>query len=235
VSIYALSWVLRHSEAQLGPRLVLLVLADHAKDDGTFAWPAIDTIAKHARLSRRAVQAALRKLEADGAIVNRGKTKNGVVIYDVQMGAQNLHGGVAAAPQGAKLTTSRGEAASPEPSGTVKGTVSSPERSSHEPVEFGEWMGHHHVVTGMDVLRAGTQARRKIAAMYAARRKEGYSHEDLKLAVDGAWADDFRREKGHVGHESVLRPTKVADLISKGRKARAAAESRSAYDALEDR
>jgi hypothetical protein len=114
---------------------------------------------------------------------------------------------------------------------------SSPEKPSPEIPEFGEWMGHHHSVTGMDVLRAGTQARRRIASMYAARRGEGYSHEDLKLAVDGAWADEFRRENGHFGHESVLRPTKVADLISKGRRARAAAEKSAAspYAALEDR
>jgi hypothetical protein len=228
VSIFALSWVLRHSEAQLGPRLVLLVLADHAKDDGTFAWPAVDTIAKHARLSRRAAQAALRKLEQDGMVVVRGKTKNGVVIYDVVMGAQNPH---PVESEGAKLTTPGGEAASPEPSGTVN----TPSPKEGFPEDFAGWLAHHEQVTGEIVLKPGTAAHKTVAAMYDARRHERYSDEELRLASEGAWADEFRRKEGHTGPKSVLRPTMVADLIAKGRRARQQSESVSPYDALEDR
>lgn len=83
MSIHALSWVLRNSEETLGRRLVLIVLADHAKDDGTCAWPSVGTIAGHARLSRRAVQDALRKLEANGSIRKRGESQSGTGIYDV--------------------------------------------------------------------------------------------------------------------------------------------------------
>jgi hypothetical protein len=77
VSIFPLSWVLRHSEEKLGRRLVLLVLADHAKEDGSMAWPSVETIAAHARLSRRAVQDALRELEKSGAIRKRGVSQAG--------------------------------------------------------------------------------------------------------------------------------------------------------------
>lgn len=69
--------------------------------------------------------------------------------------------------------------------------------------------------------RAGTQYRAKIAAMFGARRGEGYSLADLELATVGAWEDEWRRSNGHTGHESVLRPTKVQKLIDAGRAARA--------------
>jgi hypothetical protein len=112
---------------------------------------------------------------------------------------------------------------------------SSPEKPSPGTVAFADWLAHHEKVTEAITLKRGTQAWRKVASMHAARVAEGYSPEELCLAVDGAWADDFRRENGHTGPESVLRPTKVADLIAKGRRARQQAESVSPYDALEDR
>lgn len=86
MSVHVSSWVLRHSEAKLGARLVLLVIADHASDDGTRSWCSVDTIGREARLSRRATQDALRRLEADGAIVETGKGPNGTHEYRVIMG-----------------------------------------------------------------------------------------------------------------------------------------------------
>lgn len=73
MSIRALSWVFEHSEvAHRGDLLVLLVLADHAHDDGTGAYPSVMTIARKARLSERGAQYALRRLEKVGAIVSVG-------------------------------------------------------------------------------------------------------------------------------------------------------------------
>lgn len=63
--------------------LVLLVLADHAHDDGSRAWPSINTIAVKARMTRRTVSTALRSLEAVGAIEREGKKLGGVVCYRV--------------------------------------------------------------------------------------------------------------------------------------------------------
>lgn len=86
MSVHVMSWVLRESEARLADRLVLLALADHAKADGTCAWPSVDTIRHEARLkSRRATQNALRSLESDGRIIVAGKSRAGTVIYNVLM------------------------------------------------------------------------------------------------------------------------------------------------------
>lgn len=81
-----MTWVFQHSEATQGARLVLLALADFAHDDGTKAFPSVQTLATKARLSPRAVQYALRKLQDDGAIECAGKTAvSGTTIYNVIM------------------------------------------------------------------------------------------------------------------------------------------------------
>jgi len=87
-----MSWVLRKSDSRLGQRLVLLVLADHAKDDGTSAWPSTDTIASEARMSSRQVQRCLDALERDGRIRNTGTSRAGTVIWAVNMKGDNMSG-----------------------------------------------------------------------------------------------------------------------------------------------
>jgi hypothetical protein len=85
LSVHVTSWVLEHSEARLGDRLVLLVLADHAHEDGTGAWASQQTIAREARMSERAVRYSLKRLERAGAIVRDGFTRHGTVIYSIPL------------------------------------------------------------------------------------------------------------------------------------------------------
>lgn len=65
MSIQAVSWVLDHSEAKGGERLVLIAIANH------YDWndPALVALAREARLSRSAVIRAIHRLEADGELV----------------------------------------------------------------------------------------------------------------------------------------------------------------------
>lgn len=117
MSVHVLSWVLRHSDETLGRRLVLIVLADHAKEDGTSSWPSVNTIAREARMTRRPVQAALRQLEASGAITPTGTSRQGTTIYTIEMGgAESAQGGADATREGALEKRGRGAAAAPEPS-----------------------------------------------------------------------------------------------------------------------
>jgi hypothetical protein len=234
VSIHVTSWVFRHSEAKLGARLVLLVLAEHAHDDGGRAFPSVDTIVERTRMSRRGVQEALRRLEADAMVEPYAKTKDGCTVYRVLMGGADsapaqmtASRGAESDTEGAQLTTSGGAAAAPNPSGTLHTNPSGKKRASAqtEHPEFGEWIGNHHAVTGVPVLGAGSSGRRKIAAMFAARRQDGLSLEDLKAATLGAFEDEYRRERGYFDPESVLRPTKVAKLVANGRRVLAARAS----------
>jgi helix-turn-helix protein len=84
VSVHAISWVLRYSEAQYGARLVLIVLADHADAEGQGAYPSIATIASEARLEDRQVQRVLGELVEARRIVRRaGRSPFGTIVYDL--------------------------------------------------------------------------------------------------------------------------------------------------------
>jgi hypothetical protein len=58
------SWVLSHAPSDLRPSemLVALVLAEHAAEDGTHAYPSVPVLAAKARLGERAAQLALKEL-----------------------------------------------------------------------------------------------------------------------------------------------------------------------------
>lgn len=87
MSVHVLSWVLKKSPAEKADRLVLLVLADKAGDEGAGARPAVTTIQCEARLrGRSTVQAALRTLERAGAIERLGIHKDtGCMEYRVSL------------------------------------------------------------------------------------------------------------------------------------------------------
>jgi len=90
MSVHVITWVFEYSEAQLGDRLVLLVLADHAKKDGTASWPSIATICHEARMSRAQVHRCLRRLAADDHIAATGRTRRGVIVYSVNMKGSHI-------------------------------------------------------------------------------------------------------------------------------------------------
>lgn len=112
LSVHAISWVLRYSEAELGDRLVLIVLADHAHADGTKAYPSLGTLAAESRMSERQVRRCLRNLEASGAISRTGTTPRGINVYHVHMEGHIVP------PQGAEMSPPGGQDVPPyiEPS-----------------------------------------------------------------------------------------------------------------------
>lgn len=78
MSVRCFTWVLEHSPVtRPSELLVLLVLAEHAHDDGSQARPSVETIAWKARLNRRAVQGALRRLERSGAVERTSVSRGG--------------------------------------------------------------------------------------------------------------------------------------------------------------
>lgn len=100
MTVQTLSWVLEHSEARLGARLVLIALANHAHIDGGSAYPSQETIAREARLTARQVRRCLIELEAAGSICRAGTTANGVVIWRLEMSGDNMSGDIYGAEVG---------------------------------------------------------------------------------------------------------------------------------------
>lgn len=132
MSVHVTSWVLRHSEEKLGNRLVLLVLADHAREDGTGSWPAVETIGQEARLTRRQTQRCLRSLEANGSIRPEGKHSSGTQVYAVVMAVENS---VETVDEGGDKMTPRGDIHDTEGATSTTAGVSqmSPEPSLEQP------------------------------------------------------------------------------------------------------
>ena len=60
--------VLKHSRARGSARLVLISIASHAHPDGTGSYPAVETIAREANLSKREVFRSLSRLRDLGEI-----------------------------------------------------------------------------------------------------------------------------------------------------------------------
>jgi hypothetical protein len=85
MSVHVMSWVLKQSPAEKIDRLVLIVLADKANDEGDGAWPSTQTIADEARCSIRSAQYALNSLADAGAIEQTGVSEYGTKIWRVLM------------------------------------------------------------------------------------------------------------------------------------------------------
>jgi Helix-turn-helix domain len=85
MSLPVIVWVMKHSGERLGRRLVLLALAEFAHDDGSRAYPSVETLCSRALLSERQVRTCLRELEAAGSIVHTGASPSGTHVYRVVM------------------------------------------------------------------------------------------------------------------------------------------------------
>lgn len=73
MSLRAMLWALEHAPVTNPARLVvLLALADCAKDDGTAAWPTQERLAERSRCSTRSVRRYLKDLEEIDGVIRRG-------------------------------------------------------------------------------------------------------------------------------------------------------------------
>lgn len=105
-----------------GEMLLALALADHAHDDGTHIYPYVASLAAKTRQSQRAVQYALRKLQATGWLIADGPGDGGrgrARAYRIS--PEWLAGGAAVPPAGAA-----GPETSTEPPPSRKGANSAP-------------------------------------------------------------------------------------------------------------
>lgn len=217
MSVHVLSWALKNSDTTLADRLVLLVLADHANDDGTGAYPSVLTIAHEARLSKRAAQYALRRLESHRAIAREGVSQYGTTIYRVEMpasaGSDSAPGGAPDAGahdlHGVQETTQNVQSSAPEPSlepstseadasedvEQTGNVVSLPVQSRPDPIT--ELFEHWRTQCGHQRARLSPDRRRKIAA-----RLRDFTFDELITAIDGAARGAFVDERG-VRHDDL--------------------------------
>jgi DNA-binding transcriptional ArsR family regulator len=129
VSVEAISWALNHAPVDNPTsKLVLLALANHARPDGSSAFPSVKTICRYTLLSERSVRTHLDKLEQGGVIrrcdpaivaayIDRPDRRP--VGFDLLIGVQELHvgkvRGADKAPNGVQVVQERGAPVAPKP------------------------------------------------------------------------------------------------------------------------
>lgn len=124
INVSTLVW--QHSEAKGGALLVLLALADHAHEDGGGCYPSVAMIMKKTRLTERAVQYNLRKLERELGEITTVKPGGGRFATTYKVAVQILQGrkdctGAAGCTSGVKPVAPQGcNGLHPNRHGTVK-------------------------------------------------------------------------------------------------------------------
>lgn len=112
MSIRAMTLVWERSFAKGSNLLLLLAIADYAKDDGCGAFPSTSTLARKTRMSTRAVWQLLEKLKADGEVqsfVEKGTGRrilNLCCVYEWEKFAAEKIAGGASPPEFVKLPQS---------------------------------------------------------------------------------------------------------------------------------
>ncbi len=122
MSVQALSWVFDFSKSSLAARHVLLSIANHAKANGTGAWPSVSRLSREANVSESTVHRSIKELQDLGELsVEVGAGPHGCNLYTlakmtppgaklIPLGSQVEGGG------GAKLTGGGVPPVTPEPS-----------------------------------------------------------------------------------------------------------------------
>lgn len=145
-------------------KLVLLAIADHARDDGTGCYASVDSLARKTSQSRRGVQKILRRVKQRILLVVTGHPKRGrATEYRIALENSERHSLFAAVkgrtsfavlvPEGANLSAQKGEPGSPQPLRTVSQPLESEGANVVRPFLesngiLGPWRGY------VDVCRA---------------------------------------------------------------------------------
>lgn len=197
MSLPVFTWVLDNSEATLGARLVLLVLAEHAHDDGSESYPALDTIARRTRMSRKGVRDALRRLVDDGHVAEDGLGPRGQTKWRITFqseGVKEVHPadgqGVKFLPEGGVVPARSGEATTPEPS--LEPSLEPSEKDRARALVDDVWQHYQQTFPEGAAQRHLNSERRRLVQRAVAVRPV----ESCKLAITGLSKSDYHRENG---------------------------------------
>lgn len=200
MSIEAIVWVLNESACESPTeKLVMIALANHARPDGTSAFPAVATISRYTKLSERAIRMNLRELERRGLIrrcddrivaayITRADKRP--LGYDLMMGGGHEvplvdERGASDDTHGGHLTTERGAPDAPEP---YKNRTREPSIFMSDAVKLTTLLAD--LVEGNGYDRPATNDK-AVAVMERALRIDGRTADELEGAIRWAAASEF--------------------------------------------
>lgn len=188
MSVQAMSYVIDHSGQKGSALLMLLMIANHARSDGTGAWPAVQTLAQECRMSKRQSVRLISQLEESGELlIDRNEGPFGTHRYTIagmQKGDDILappetEGGVTPRVEGgdksARGVTPRASLGDTHVTQTIKNRPLEPSRT----VPFDDFWKHYPP-------RNGTKGSRKNAL--AAWKKLDASQQEKALSSLAAYA-----------------------------------------------
>lgn len=219
MSVYVSALVWRRSTHKGSNLLVLLALADNAKDSG-IAWPGLQYLADKTRLSRRGVQYALSGLLDSGELtcLRKGAGKQTSVFRVEVQRLRDQPERIGADDDGEwrNPASPMTQPVAPKPSepSSNRQTPKAP-----EPIGFSDWLARHAQLTGHRVPAEGSKVRARYARRFADLVGAGYTPADFDLASRGVHSQDWWREKGKDTVEYVLRDAHFAEFIAVGRDA----------------
>jgi hypothetical protein len=200
MSIEAIVWALNDAACESATeKLVLIALANHARPDGTAAFPAVATISRYTTLSERAIRNTLRVLEARGVIERCDDSIVAAYIRrpDKRPFGYNLlmHGGHEVPldeergafddTSGGHFTTERGAPDAPEP---YKNRTTEPSLFMSEAVRLTKLLADLVEANGYD--RPSTNDK-SISHIEKAMRLDGRTSEQVEAAIIWACQHDF--------------------------------------------
>jgi hypothetical protein len=207
VSVEACSWAWAQ-DVQGADKLVLLAIANEVRSDGRTSYPGHKLIATRCGKTPRAVQDSIRRLEEGGLLERERRFRpNGSRTSDLY--ALPLPEDVSGrkSPPEVERSHHRKPTSYPEPEGEPEGETNGGAPSTSE--EWDEWLGDYREVTGNAHVKGSESARKA----FNARRRDGYTLDDLKRATRGCHGDEYLRDHGHAIPTTILRPSKIDRYI----------------------
>lgn len=134
MSVQAISWVIEKSKHKGNSFVVLLMIANHARSDGTGAWPSIKTLARESRISERTVQRTIKRLirfqngRDSELICDVGRGPNGCNMYSIPGVKVSPWGRQSGTSPVSDIVTSPVSALSPDPSFIRPNTTVNPRK-----------------------------------------------------------------------------------------------------------
>lgn len=198
MSVEAIAWALNHAPVQSPvSKLVLIALANHARPDGSSAFPSVSTICRYTCLSERSVRQHLDNLEKQGVIrrcdqrivaAYIDRTDRRPVGYDIVMnGVQEMQvaqpRGAGGAVNGVQEIPERGAGDAPKP--YIK-----PSNETHE-IFLQIFVNALHEFLPQEVTKP--KATTSWSASLQRIEQSGVSPERFKQIVDWALQDQFWR------------------------------------------
>ncbi len=90
-------------------KLVLLAMADHAREDGTSCYPSINRLAKKTSLSKRGTQKVVHRLVAVGLVKDTGKiSRHHTIEYNLTLGKGGRTGCATLSSKGGECQNQKG-------------------------------------------------------------------------------------------------------------------------------